>query len=232
MRQNRVQNNFPACKKSRVNAHIFSLEIVDEKCYHHRMMKKIFAKKFFHNFGTTFCAALALILISCNSVPEEIPEDLDARQLIQLGQDNYDAAKYAASEAYFNAVLERYGDDVKHYIEATYELGHLYMKQKRYEEAIANFNAILEIYENVPAGIPGAYKRLSQIELEKVPQKALDEIEAKKLAREADLAAEAEKVKAEEAAKKAKEEEELRALEEAARLEEISEETNVDFQAE
>ena len=190
------------------------------------MMKKNFAKKFFHNFGTTFCAALALILISCNSVPEEIPEDLDARQLIQLGQDNYDAAKYDASEAYFNAVLERYGDDVKHYIEATYELGHLYMKQKRYEEAISNFNAILEIYENVPTGIPGAYKRLSQIELEKVPQKALDEIEAKKAAREA------EKVKAEEAAKKAKEEEELRALEEAAQLEEISEETNADFQAE
>ena len=177
-------------------------------------------------------AIIAMILFSCKSVPDEISEELDASQLIQLGQDNYDSGKYRAAEMYFNAVLERYGDDVKHYIEATYELGHLYMKQKRYEEAIANFNKILEIYENVPAGIPGAYKRLSQIELEKVPQKALDEIEAKKLAREADLAAEAEKVKAEEAAKKAKEEEELRALEEAAQLEEISEVTNADFQAE
>lgn len=210
----------------------FSLEIVEKKCYHFFMMKKIFAKKIFRNFGTAFCATLALILISCNSVPDEIPEDLDANQLIQLGQDNYDAGKYKASEMYFNTVLERYGSDAKHYIEATYELGHLYMKQKRYEEAIANFNEILEIYENVPVGIPGAYKRLSQIELEKVPQKALDEIEAKKLAREADLAAEAEKVKAEEEAKKAKEEEELRALEEAAQLEEISEETDEDFQTE
>lgn len=190
------------------------------------MMKKICATHILRNFSAFFCAALALVLVSCNSVPEEIPEDLDARQLIQLGQDNYDAAKYNAAEAYFNAVLERYGNDAKHYIEATYELGHLFMKQKRYEEAIANFNEILEIYESVPAGIPGAYKRLSQIELEKVPQKALDEIEAKKAAREADLAAEAEKVKAEEAAKKAKEEEALRALEEAARTEAIPEETS------
>lgn len=191
-------------------------------------MDKIFFKKAFSFFRA---ALIAMILFSCNSVPDEIPEDLDARQLIQLGQDNYDAGKYAASEMYFNAVLERYGSDAKHYIEATYELGHLYMKQKRYENAIANFNEILEIYENVPAGIPGAYKRLSQIGLEKIPQKALDEIEAKKAAREADLAAEAEKVKAEEAAKKAKEEE-LRALSEAARMEEISEETNEDFNAE
>lgn len=167
----------------------------------HSMMKKNLATKILHNFATAVCAALAFISFSCNSVPEEIPEDLDASQLIQLGQDNYDSSKYAAAEAYFTAVIDRYGNDAKHYIEATYELGHLYMKQKRYEEAITNFNEILEIYESAPAGIPGAYRRLSQIELEKVPQKALDEIEAKKKAREADLAAEAEKVKAEEEAR-------------------------------
>ena len=120
-----------------------------------------------------------MILFSCNSVPDEIPEDLDASQLIQLGQDKYDAGKYNASEAYFNAVLERYGTDIKRYVEAKYELGHLFIKTKKYENAYNNFNEILEIYENIPAGLPGAYKRLSQIELEKIPQKALDEINAR-----------------------------------------------------
>ncbi len=184
-------------------------------------------KIFFKNAFSFFLAALiAMILFSCNSVPDEIPEDLDASQLIQLGQDNYDAGKYAASEMYFNAVLERYGTDVKRYVEAKYELGHLFIKTKKYQSAYNNFKEILEIYENVPVGLSGSYKRLSQLELEKIPQKDLDEIEAKKAARKADLAAEAEKVKAEEAAKKAKEEEESRALEEASQTEELPEETD------
>lgn len=138
------------------------------------------SKFFFKNAFSFFRAALvAIVLFSCNSVPDEIPADLDASQLIQLGQDKYDAGKYKASEMYFNAVLERYGMDIKRYVEAKYELGHLFIKTKKYENAYNNFNEILEIYENVPAGLPGAYKRLSQIELEKIPQKALDEIAAK-----------------------------------------------------
>ncbi|MDE7292243.1 MAG: hypothetical protein K2N58_09375 [Treponemataceae bacterium] len=127
-------------------------------------------------------AIIAMILFSCNSVPDEISEELDASQLIQLGQDNYDSGKYRAAEMYFNAVLERYGTDIKRYVEAKYELGHLFVKTKKYQNAYNNFQEILEIYENVPVGIPGAYKRLSQLELEKIPQKALDEIERLKSA--------------------------------------------------
>ena len=137
-------------------------------------MEKIFLK----NALSFFRAALiAMILISCNSVPDEIPEELDASQLIQLGQDNYDAKKYRAAQMYFNAVLERYGTDIKRYVEAKYELGHLFIKTKNYRSAYNNFQEILEIYENIPVGLSGAYKRLSQLELEKIPQKVLDEIE-------------------------------------------------------
>lgn len=122
--------------------------------------------------------AQVIFWTGCQSVPENIPEDLDARQLIQLGQDNYDTKHYMAAQKYFNTVLERFGDDPKHYIEAKYELGHLFLKQKKYRAAYNNFTEIQEIYENVPIGLPGAYKILCGIELAKIPQEKLDQFKA------------------------------------------------------
>lgn len=123
--------------------------------------------------------AAALLFFGCQSVPENIPDDLDARQLIQLGQDNYDLHHYAAAKKYFNTVLDRFGDDPKHYIEAKYELGHLFLKQKNYRSAYNNFTEILEIYENVPAGLPGSYKILCGIELAKIPEEKMTEFKAR-----------------------------------------------------
>lgn len=164
----------------------------------------------------------ATIFFGCQSVPENIPQDLDARQLIQLGQDNYDLHHYAAAKKYFNTVLDRYGDDPKHYIEAKYELGHLFLKQKNYQTAYNNFTEILEIYENVPVGLPGSYKILCGIELKKIPQDKIAEFEAKaKQQREAEIKAQeraqAEKLaRQEEQAKKAREAEiQKAAIEEA-----------------
>jgi len=129
-------------------------------------------------FASAILAVLALFC-GCQTVPKEISEDLDARQLIQLGQDNYDNNRYKAAEKYFNTVLERFGDDPKHYLEAKYELGHLYLKQKKYSAAYDNFKEILEIYENIPVGLPGSYKILCGIELAKIPEEKIKEFEAR-----------------------------------------------------
>ena len=129
-------------------------------------------------FASAIFAVLALFC-GCQTVPKEISEDLDARQLIQLGQDNYDNNRYKAAEKYFNTVLERFGDDPKHYLEAKYELGHLYLKQKKYSAAYDNFKEIEEIYESVPAGLPGAYRILCGIELAKIPPEKIKEFEAR-----------------------------------------------------
>ena len=131
--------------------------------------------------GAFFAATL---ILGCQSVPEHISEDLDARQLIQLGQDNYDLHHYAAAKKYFNTVLDRFGDDPKHYIEAKYELGHLFLKQKNYEAAYNNFTEIQGIYQNVPMGLPGSYKILCGIELAKIPEEKLKEFEARARQRE------------------------------------------------
>ena len=123
-------------------------------------------------FASAILAALALFC-GCQTVPTEISEELDARQLIQLGQDNFDNHHYKAAEKYFNTVLERFGDDPKHYLEAKYELGHLYLKQKKYSAAYDNFKEIEEIYKSVPVGLPGAYKILCGIELAKIPEEKI-----------------------------------------------------------
>ena len=136
-------------------------------------------------FISSVLFAALFVASGCQTVPKNISEDLDARQLIQLGQDNYDLHHYEAAKKYFNTVLERFGDDPKHYIEAKYELGHLFLKLKKYRSAYNNFTEILEIYENVPVGLPGSYKILCGIELAKIPQEKIDEFESAAKAREA-----------------------------------------------
>ena len=134
--------------------------------------------------NTIFIASAVLaafaFLSGCQTVPTEISEDLDARQLIQLGQDSFDNHHYKASEKYFNTVIDRYGDDPKHYLEAKYELGHLYLKQKKYSAAYDNFMEIEEIYKSVPVGLPGAYKILCGIELAKIPPEKIKEFEERR----------------------------------------------------
>lgn len=144
-------------------------------------------------------AELALFC-GCQTVPKEIPEDLDARQLIQRGQDNFDEHRYKAAEKYFNTVLERYGDDPKHYLEAKYELGHLYLKQKKYSAAYDTFMEIEEIYKSVPVGLPGSYKILCGIELAKIPAEKIKEFEARRNAPKEEAAPAQEPIQAQEAA--------------------------------
>lgn len=144
-------------------------------------------------------AGLALFC-GCQTVPKEIPEDLDARQLIQRGQDNFDEHRYKAAEKYFNTVLERYGDDPKHYLEAKYELGHLYLKQKKYSAAYDTFMEIEEIYKSVPVGLPGSYKILCGIELAKIPAEKIKEFEARRNAPKEEAAPAQEPVQSQKAA--------------------------------
>jgi uncharacterized protein HemY len=111
------------------------------------------------------------VFISCRTV-KDIPDDLTEAQLIQLGQDCYGSGDYKNAELYYSTVIMRYGMDNNAYIEATYELGHLYLKQKKYEKAEDSFREILSIYEGAaPGTLPGAYKKLSEIELAKIPAK-------------------------------------------------------------
>lgn len=118
-----------------------------------------------------FILSLGLSMASCGTVPK-IPEDATSTQLIQMGQDALEFSNYTAAETYYKAVIQRYGMDTATYIEASYELGHLYLKQKRYEEAYQKFDEILATFANAEIGaIPAAYKKLAEMGIEKILEK-------------------------------------------------------------
>ena len=114
---------------------------------------------------------LPILFVSCSSMPS-IPENATATQLIQMGQDAFDLGNYKAAEICYNAVIEKYGTDATLYIEARYELGHMYLKQRKYNKAYAVFSEILSIYDSAGAvKLSGAFKKLAQIGIDRIPQK-------------------------------------------------------------
>lgn len=107
-------------------------------------------------------------MISCTTT-EEISTDLTHAQLIQKGQNAYTSGDYDIAELYYKTSIQRYGNNTENYIESKYELGHLYLKEKKYDEAAAAFNEILELYEYASYGdLPGSYKKLATIGLNKI----------------------------------------------------------------
>lgn len=119
------------------------------------------------------------VFISCTSL-KEIPEDLTAPQLLQQGQACLDNSDYKNAEAYYLATIDRYGYDTNTYIEAKYELAHLYIKTKEYNKAYSALDEILELYSYAMAGdLPPAYKKLAQIEMDKIPAAKLEELQKK-----------------------------------------------------
>ena len=119
----------------------------------------------------TILTFFALACFGCAS-NEQIPNDLTAQQLIQQGQTAFEHSDYKLSLRYYNAVLERFPDDRAVCTESKYEIGHLYMKQKKYEAAKPIFQELLDLYANtLPGELPPAYQKLAQIEMEKIEKR-------------------------------------------------------------
>lgn len=120
-------------------------------------MKKIFA-----------LFAAVCILAGCASV-KEIPEDLSVAQLIQKGQDAFVSNQNDVAEKYFQAAIQRYGNDPAVYVEVRYELGHMYEKTHHKNEASAMYKEIISLYDGATYGsLPTAYKRLAELGLERI----------------------------------------------------------------
>lgn len=120
-------------------------------------------------------------LFSCQTVPT-IPENATSTQLIQLGQDALSNSNYTAAETYYKAVIQRYGMNTAIYVEARYELGHMYLKQKKYQSAYNQFKEILDIFQNAELGtLPVSYKKLAEMGMNRIPEKYLPQTEGIKI---------------------------------------------------
>ena len=151
-------------------------------------------------FTGALIALSAATFLSCNS-NKPIPDDLTAKELIQRGQEAFEKGRNKQSLRYFNAVVERYGSDPALYTEATYEIGHLHMRNKNYTDAVETLEGLTKLYASHPVGtFPPAYEKLAKLELEKIPEdkkeaarKAIQE-KAEKLQKEKDETAQREQI--------------------------------------
>lgn len=113
---------------------------------------------------------LVLTVASCTSVPSEIPEELTAREIVQYAQTAYDDGNTKIAEKYYRALLERYGSEMEYYIEAKFEIAHLYIKKKQYDKAEPLLREILDIYANsMPGQYPSSFKKLAELDYAKIP---------------------------------------------------------------
>ena len=119
---------------------------------------------------------LSLMLLSCRTI-KYIPEDKTPAQIIQMGQNYVGNNDYKSATFCYNTVIDRYGSDPAIYVEANYELGRIYLAQRKYDKAYKTFNEILDIYDRYGTMLPGAYKKLCIISLEQIPTAKLQEIQ-------------------------------------------------------
>lgn len=125
--------------------------------------------------------AASLLAASCTSIPDTVPDD--SHQIIQLAQNAIDSGNTKLARFYYEQLLEKHGNEADIYIEANYELAHLDIKKKNYDDALPRLEQILYIYDNVAPGVlPGKFKKLAAIDLAKIPQAEAERIRAAKKA--------------------------------------------------
>ena len=119
-----------------------------------------------------------MLLFSCKTL-KEIPEDKSSAQIIQMGQNYAALSDYKSAEFCYETVIDRYGNNPSTYVEAKYELGRIYLTQRKYDKAYATFNELLNIYDSYGAMLPGAYKKLCNISINQIPAIKLQELQNK-----------------------------------------------------
>lgn len=88
-----------------------------------------------------------MIFIGCESVPDEIPNDLSPAEMFQRAQEAVDESKWDTALRYYEEFILRFPDDRGMIVEAEYEIAFITYKQERYQESLDTFNAILAEYE-------------------------------------------------------------------------------------
>jgi outer membrane protein assembly factor BamD (BamD/ComL family) len=122
---------------------------------------------------TVFVIAFFSLVFSCASAPVAAPDGLTPAELVQRAQDATDKNKYDQAIVYYQAILDRFPDDLGSVCAAEYEIAFINYKKKNYDEAKTGFRSLLERYRGEDAALlPTQYrilgeKILAKIELQK-----------------------------------------------------------------
>jgi len=119
------------------------------------------------------CAVLLLAAFGCASVPDpsKIPMELTVAELSQRGQAQLDDYNYKAAEVYYEAIIQRYGTDLGALTAAEFEIAHIRIKQKKWDQAKPMLEAIIARYDETGgAGLPPEYLTLARNDLLSIPE--------------------------------------------------------------
>lgn len=111
-----------------------------------------------------------MLFVSCETVPEEIPEGLSRAEFFQRAQESVDAEHWETALLYYQTFLERYPDARSARAEAFYEVAFITYKQGDPEGATVLFNELIAQYEEDATGLPEWPLVLSKVLLEKIEE--------------------------------------------------------------
>lgn len=117
-------------------------------------------------------AVLLFVFTGCMSVPDPatVPVELSIAELNQQGQKAFDASNYKAAEVYYQLIIDRYGTDLSALTGAEFEIAHLRIKRKAWDDAKLRLDAIIARYaESGGTGLPPEYLVLAKNDLARIP---------------------------------------------------------------
>ena len=108
---------------------------------------------------------ISLAVISCNTLPKDIDEDVGPEDMIIKAQQYSDAGKTNAAEIMYNRLLDQYGSDTNYRVIAEFEIAHIKLKAHKYAEAKPLYEDIINIYDSTYESLPGKYLVLTKNDL-------------------------------------------------------------------
>ncbi len=124
--------------------------------------------------STFLAVSVAVMAFTGCSPTQTVTSETSDREIVQLAQTAYDKGNEKLAISYYEQLIMYYGQDLSIYVEGKYEIGHIYLKQKKYTQAAECFMDVISIYDSLPVGtLPGTFKKLSQNDLAKIPANKL-----------------------------------------------------------
>ncbi|GHT73946.1 hypothetical protein FACS1894124_3080 [Spirochaetia bacterium] len=101
-------------------------------------------------------------LAACASGPADISDDITPAELVQRAQEASDRNRYSQAMAYYQVILERFPSNINMVCQADYEIAFIHYKQKKYDTARSEFNALLTRYDTPDEELlPTQFKKLA-----------------------------------------------------------------------
>ncbi len=108
-------------------------------------------------------AVSAAAVLSCASLPVSVPEGASPAELVQMAQNAAERGKNEAAVQYYQAVLDRFPEDLPSVCAAEYEIAFIRYKEKDYGQAKPLFIRLLARYDSPDAALlPAQYKVLGE----------------------------------------------------------------------